>query len=106
MLTDRSTLGCLNFFNKDNNPLDINYISTVPVNNDINYISTVPVNNILHSLWRSIDVKRNGTLVGSANTDYMYKAMIDTLLGYSDSSKTKQLEMQGLHPCYENQCRS
>ena len=49
--------------------------------------SGLPVDNILHSLWSSVDVKLNHTLVSSSGTNYMYKALIENLLNYSGDTK-------------------
>ena len=57
--------------------------------------SGLPVNNILHSLWSSVDVKLNHTLVSSSGTNYMYKALIENLLNYSSDTKKIQLSSVG-----------
>ena len=57
--------------------------------------TAVPVDLILHSMWSSVDIKLNHTLVSTSGTDYMYKAMIETLLNYSDSAKKIQLANVG-----------
>ena len=44
--------------------------------------SGLPVDNIMHSMWSSVDVKLNHTLVSSSGTNYMYKALIENLLNY------------------------
>ena len=42
--------------------------------------TAVPIDLILHSMWSSIDIKMNHTLVSTSGTDYMYKSLIETLL--------------------------
>ena len=57
--------------------------------------SAVPVDNILHSLWSSVDVKLNHTLVSTSGTNYMYKALFENLLNYSSDAKKIQLSAIG-----------
>ena len=57
--------------------------------------AAVHVDGILHSLWSSVDIKLNQTLVSTSGTDYMYKAIIEMLLNYSTEAKTNQLPMMG-----------
>jgi len=55
----------------------------------------IPVDNVLHSLWKSVDVKLNSSLVSSTGTDYMYKALLENLISYSKTAKETQLESIG-----------
>ena len=57
--------------------------------------SGFPVDNILHSMWSSVDVKLNHTLVSSSDTNYMYKAIIENLLNYNSETKKIQLAAIG-----------
>ena len=50
---------------------------------------------ILHSMWSSVDIKMNHTLVSTSGTDYMYKSLIETLLNYNDGAKKNQLSSIG-----------
>ena len=38
--------------------------------------SVVPIDMILHSMWSSVDIKMNHTLVSTSETDYVYKALL------------------------------
>jgi hypothetical protein len=55
----------------------------------------IPVDNVLHSLWSNVDVKLNGVLVSTSNTNYMYKAYLETLLNYNQKARDNQLSMIG-----------
>ena len=54
-----------------------------------------PVDYILHSMWSSVDVKLNNNLVSESGTNYMYKALIETLLTYDENAKKIQLSNAG-----------
>ena len=45
--------------------------------------SGLPIDLILHSMWSSVDIKMNHALVSTSGTDYMYKALFETLLNYN-----------------------
>ena len=47
----------------------------------------LPIDLTLHSMWSSVDIKMNHTLVSTSGTDYMYKALFETLLNYSENAK-------------------
>ena len=53
--------------------------------------SGLPVDNIMHSMWSSVDVNLNHTLVSSRGTNYMYKALIENLLNYDADAQKIQL---------------
>ena len=57
--------------------------------------TAVPIDLILHSMWSSVDIKMNHTLVSTSGTDYMYKSLIETLLNYNDGAKKNQLSSIG-----------
>ena len=46
-------------------------------------------------MWSSVDIKLNNNLVSESGTNYMYKAMIETLLTYSENTKRIQLSNAG-----------
>jgi len=50
-----------------------------------------PVNLWLHSLFSQVDVSLNGAQVTTLTNTYPYRAMIKTLLSYSDDIKMSQL---------------
>ena len=54
-----------------------------------------PVDYILHSMWSSVDIKLNNNLVSESGTNYMYKALMETLLTYSENTKRIQLDNAG-----------
>lgn len=58
--------------------------------------SALPIDMILHTMWSSIDIKLNQTLVTSSNTNYMYKAYIEGILNYSENAKRLQMHSIGL----------
>ena len=63
-----------------------------PTDDDTKFTETaVPIDLVLHSLWSSVDIKLNHTLVSTSGTDYMYKAMFETLLNFNESAKKNQL---------------
>ena len=49
--------------------------------------SGTPVDFILHSMWSSVDIKLNNNLVSESGTNYMYKALLEAMLTYDDSTK-------------------
>ena len=57
--------------------------------------SGLPIDMILHSMWSSVDVKLNHTLVSSSGTNYMYKALLENLLNYGENAKKIQLSAIG-----------
>ena len=57
--------------------------------------SGLPIDLILHSMWSSVDIKMNHTLVSTSGTDYMYKALFETLLNYNENAKKIQLANAG-----------
>lgn len=57
--------------------------------------SGLPIDMIHHTMWSSVDVTMNQTLVSTSGTNYMYKAAIETLLGYNGQSKKIQLSAIG-----------
>ena len=46
-----------------------------------------PVNLWLHSLFLQVDISLNGTQITTSTNKYLYRAMIKTLLSYSDNTK-------------------
>ena len=58
-------------------------------------VTAVPIDMILHSMWSSVDIKMNHTLVSTSGTDYMYKALFENLLNYNDNAKRIQLSSIG-----------
>ena len=46
-------------------------------------------------MWSSVDIKMNHTLVSTSGTDYMYKALFETLLNYSENAKKIQMSSIG-----------
>ena len=57
--------------------------------------SGLPIDLILHSMWLSVDIKMNHALVSTSGTDYMYKALFETLLNYDENAKRIQLANAG-----------
>ena len=57
--------------------------------------SGTPVDFILHSMWSSVDIKLNNNLVSESGTNYMYKALLEAMLTYDDSTKKMQLANEG-----------
>ena len=57
--------------------------------------SGTPVDFILHSMWSSVDIKLNNNLVSESGTNYMYKALLEAILTYDDSTKKIQLANEG-----------
>lgn len=68
--------------------------------------SAIPVDNILHSLWSDVQVKLNGSLVSTSNTNYAYKAYIEKILKFNSMAKEKQLIFCGFSgdKGYMDQC--
>ena len=54
--------------------------------------TAVPIDLILHSMWSSVDIKMNHTLVSTSGIDYMYESLIETLLNYNDGAKRNKTE--------------
>ena len=54
-----------------------------------------PIDFILHSMWSGVDVNMNNNLVSESGTNYMYKALMETLLTYDENTKKIQLCNQG-----------
>ena len=71
-------------FDEDNKPLPLNQRET-----------GTPIDFILHSMWSSVDIKMNNNLVSESGTNYMYKALMEALLTYDDSTKKIQLSNEG-----------
>ena len=57
--------------------------------------TALPIDLILHSIWFSVDIKMNHTLVSTSGTDYMYKALFETLSNYSEDAKKIQMSSIG-----------
>ena len=57
--------------------------------------SAVPIDMILHSMWSSVDIKMNHTLVSTSGTDYMYKALFENLLNYNENVKIVVMTIDG-----------
>ena len=53
--------------------------------------SGLPIDMIHHTMWSNVVVELNQTAVSFSNTNYMYKAAIETLLSYSHDAKMNQL---------------
>ena len=53
--------------------------------------SGLPIDIIHHTMWSNVVVEFNQTAVSFSNTNYMYKAAIETLLSYSHDTKLNQL---------------
>lgn len=62
---------------------------------DADWRTAIPIDNVLHSLWSTVDIKFNSTLVSSSGTDYTYKAYFETLLNFNKSAKEYQLSSIG-----------
>ena len=60
---------------------------------NMDYIT--PIDYILHSMWSSVDIKLSNNLVSESGTNYMYKALMETLLTYSENTKRIQLANAG-----------
>ena len=71
----------------DGTPIDMSVVN--------NPESGVPIDNILHSMWSSVDIKMNHCLASTSGTDYMYKALLETLLNYDYGAKKYQLSAIG-----------
>ena len=54
-----------------------------------------PIDFILHSMWSSVDIKMNNNLVSESGTNYMYKALMETLLSYDENTKKIQFANEG-----------
>jgi hypothetical protein len=50
-----------------------------------------PVNNFMHSLFERVDVILGDTVVTSSSDMYPYRALLETLLSYSEDAKKSQL---------------
>jgi hypothetical protein len=68
---------------------------TTPFPQDPNSHTALPIDNVLHSLWSDVQVKLNGTLVSTSNTNYCYKSYIENLLKFNTVAKDKQLSLVG-----------
>ena len=71
-------------FDEDNKLLPINKRET-----------GTPIDFILHSMWLSVDIKMNNNLVSESGTNYMYKALMETLLSYDENTKKIKLANEG-----------
>ena len=56
-----------------------------------------PVNNILHSLFESVSLKLNDTLITKNASHYPYKAYITSTLSYPNLVKSAQLQTEGYY---------
>ena len=56
-----------------------------------------PINNILHSVFSQVDVTLNQKLISSHNTDYHYKAEMESLLMYDASAQRSQMQSAGFY---------
>lgn len=54
-------------------------------------LPVAPVNNTLHSMFRQIILTLNGTQIGQNTQNYPYRAYIDNLLNYEESSAAQHL---------------
>ena len=52
------------------------------------------INQILQTLWKQIDVYFEGQLMTSADTNYAYRAIFQTLLNYGTEAKLTQLQSE------------
>ena len=50
----------------------------------------------MHSMWSSVNVKLNHTLVSTSGVNYMYKALIENLLNYDADAKKIQVMLVSL----------
>ena len=57
--------------------------------------SALPIDMIHHTMWSNVIVELNNNVVSFSNTNYMYKAAIETLLSYSHDTKVNQLSVIG-----------
>ena len=57
--------------------------------------SGLPIDMIHHTMWSNVIVEFNQTTVSFSNTNYMYKAAIETILGYNHDAKVNQLSVIG-----------
>ena len=57
--------------------------------------SGLPIDMIHHTMWSNVIVELNNNVVSFSNTNYMYKAAIETLLSHSHDSKINQLSVIG-----------
>ena len=57
--------------------------------------SALPIYMIHHTMWSNVIVELNNNVVSFSNTNYMYKAAIETLLSYSHDAKINQLSVIG-----------
>ena len=59
-------------------------------------VSVAPVNLAFHSLWKQVDFIINDVLVSSSQDTYSYRALLSTLLSYSNNVKSTWLKhMEG-----------
>lgn len=52
-------------------------------------------NNIMHSLFRQVNISLNGKSINSADGNYSYRAMLETLLNYGSDANDTHLNMVG-----------
>ena len=55
----------------------------------------LPIDMIHHTMWSSVDVTLNQTLVSTSGSNYMYKAALETLVGYNHQTKKIHLSAIG-----------
>lgn len=60
--------------------------------------SALPIDLIFHTMWSSVEVSLNQSLVSSAGTNYMYKAAFECILNYNKNTKEIQLSSIGFTP--------
>lgn len=52
-----------------------------------------PINLLAHTLFQQVDVSLNDVVISNASNLYHYRALLETLLSYSDEAKNSQLSM-------------
>ena len=76
--------------------LEVTYKVVVDNNKNLDEEDVVYMaNNTLHSLFSNVDVSLNNELVSSSNGHYAHKAMIQTEISHTRSTKEALLECQG-----------
>ena len=54
-----------------------------------------PVNNIFHSIWSQVSIKLKDTVISHPSPNYAYRAYLENLLNYSQSSKETWMTQLG-----------
>lgn len=62
---------------------------STPASSDWAYVS--PVNYLLHSMFKQIDIEINGKQISMAPQTYPFKAIFETIVGYTEDAKTSHL---------------